>query len=148
MKGLNAYNRDKRQWPEKDTLFVKIQGFSQVFIEESARILKTVAEKHGGTGWEFAASEKEAEDLWYSRKMAMMAGYAMGGLGCKAIATDVWSVSQGFLYVQNILIHQHTMFYSVPVSRLPELVCASRRDFDASGLLAPIIGHVGDGRSL
>ena len=76
-----------------DTLFIKIQGFSQVFIEESARILKTVAEKHGGTGWVFAATEQEAEDLWHSRKTAMMALYALGKPGCEVTATDVWSVS-------------------------------------------------------
>jgi D-lactate dehydrogenase (cytochrome) len=33
----------------------------------------------------------------------------------------------------------------VPVSRLAECILATRRDIDASGLLAPIVGHVGDG---
>ena len=33
----------------------------------------------------------------------------------------------------------------VPVSRLAECLTETRRDADASGLVAPIVGHVGDG---
>ena len=80
----------RRQWPEMDSLFIKIQGATQVFIDESARILKEVAEKHGGTGFSFAATDKEADELWDSRKNAMFAGLALAPPGAKPIATDVW----------------------------------------------------------
>ena len=33
----------------------------------------------------------------------------------------------------------------VPISRLAECVVATKRDIEASGLVAPIVGHVGDG---
>jgi D-lactate dehydrogenase (cytochrome) len=33
----------------------------------------------------------------------------------------------------------------VPISRLAECVDATRAEIDASGLIAPIVGHVGDG---
>jgi D-lactate dehydrogenase (cytochrome) len=33
----------------------------------------------------------------------------------------------------------------VPISRLAECLLETRRDVDAAGLLAPIVGHVGDG---
>jgi len=33
----------------------------------------------------------------------------------------------------------------VPVSRLAECLTETRKDADASGLVAPIVGHVGDG---
>ena len=33
----------------------------------------------------------------------------------------------------------------VPVSRLAECILETRKDIDASGILAPIVGHVGDG---
>jgi D-lactate dehydrogenase (cytochrome) len=33
----------------------------------------------------------------------------------------------------------------VPISRLAECVLATKRDIEASGLIAPIVGHVGDG---
>ena len=34
---------------------------------------------------------------------------------------------------------------SVPVSKLPELVYETKKDVASSGLVAPIVGHVGDG---
>jgi D-lactate dehydrogenase (cytochrome) len=33
----------------------------------------------------------------------------------------------------------------VPISALADCVTATRRDIDSLGLLAPIVGHVGDG---
>jgi D-lactate dehydrogenase (cytochrome) len=33
----------------------------------------------------------------------------------------------------------------VPLSRLAECVAETQRDIEASGLIAPIVGHVGDG---
>jgi D-lactate dehydrogenase (cytochrome) len=33
----------------------------------------------------------------------------------------------------------------VPISRLAEVIAETKRDLDASGLIAPIVGHVGDG---
>ena len=37
--------------------------------------------------------------------------------------------------------------YSVPVSRLPDLVYETKKDISASGLVSTIVGHVGDGAS-
>jgi D-lactate dehydrogenase (cytochrome) len=34
---------------------------------------------------------------------------------------------------------------SVPISKLPELVYETKKDVANSGLVAPIVGHVGDG---
>lgn len=124
MRALNVFNaaRGARTWPERDSLFIKIQGATPVFIEESARILRAAAEAHGGTGFEFAASEAAADELWLARKNAMHASFAMFP-GARAFGTDV----------------------CVPVSRLPDLVTAIQKDISAAGLAAPIIGHVGDG---
>jgi D-lactate dehydrogenase (cytochrome) len=33
----------------------------------------------------------------------------------------------------------------VPISRLAECILETRRDIDVEGLIAPIVGHVGDG---
>jgi D-lactate dehydrogenase (cytochrome) len=33
----------------------------------------------------------------------------------------------------------------VPISRLAECIAETKRDVEASGLVAPIVGHVGDG---
>jgi len=43
--------------------------------------------------------------------------------GCKGVSTDV----------------------CVPISRLPEIIVETKEDIIASNLVAPIVGHVGDG---
>ena len=35
--------------------------------------------------------------------------------------------------------------FSVPVSKLPELIRETKKDMDEVGLLSSVIGHVGDG---
>lgn len=35
--------------------------------------------------------------------------------------------------------------FSVPVSRLPELVYETKKDFSELGITSPIVGHAGDG---
>ena len=37
------------------------------------------------------------------------------------------------------------MYDSVPISKLPELVYETKKDLADFGLVAPIVGHVGDG---
>ena len=37
------------------------------------------------------------------------------------------------------------LYDSVPVSKLPELVYETKKDVANSGLVSPILGHVGDG---
>jgi D-lactate dehydrogenase (cytochrome) len=99
--GLRALNLiasqlGRRERTETDSLFFKLQGPTQLMLEETARIVKEVATKHGGINFEYAASEKEAIDLWDLRKHAMHACVALyPGLG--HLTTDVWYVPLVFL---------------------------------------------------
>ncbi|PBK69975.1 hypothetical protein ARMSODRAFT_956799 [Armillaria solidipes] len=122
MRATNIYGQSKRKWPEKDGLFIKLQGHTQQSIMDSARVVKKVAEKHGGTGFEFAKNGKEAADLWTDRKNAHFSGLALIP-GAKGWATDV----------------------CVPVSKLPDLVYQTKEDLRNLGLVTTIVGHVGDG---
>lgn len=78
-----------RKWPEKDSLFFKFQGHSQASLKETARVVKSVVEKHGGTGFELARNDKEAADLWADRKNAHYSGLALIE-GARGWSTDVW----------------------------------------------------------
>jgi D-lactate dehydrogenase (cytochrome) len=69
MIATNKFGMSSRKYPEKDSLYLKFQGPSQSAIAETADIAKKIAEKHGGTGFALAGSEKEAEDLWNDRKV-------------------------------------------------------------------------------
>ncbi|KAF7978658.1 hypothetical protein HWV62_45178 [Athelia sp. TMB] len=122
MRATNKYGQSQRKWPEKDSLFFKFQGPSQLALDETARIVKEVVEKHGGTGFSLAANAKEAADLWADRKNAHYSGLALVE-GSKGWATDV----------------------CVPVSNLPRLVQETKRDLAELGIVSTIVGHIGDG---
>ncbi|GLB38819.1 putative FAD linked oxidases, C-terminal domain [Lyophyllum shimeji] len=122
MAATNKFGVSTRKWPVKDSLFFKFQGPSAASLKETAKVVKRIVEKHGGTGFELARSEKEAADLWQDRKNAHYAGMALLE-GAKGYGTDV----------------------CVPVSKLPELVYETKKDMAQSGIVSTIVGHVGDG---
>jgi len=121
MRATNNYGISARKYPEQDSLFFKFQG-SPTTIAESARVVDEIVRAHGGSGFELARSQKEAEDLWADRKAALFSGLALVP-GSKGWSTDV----------------------CVPVSRLPDLVYETKKDLEESGLVSTIVGHVGDG---
>ncbi|KAF9223160.1 hypothetical protein BS17DRAFT_706892 [Gyrodon lividus] len=121
IKVLNTFGTSANAWPEKATLFFKFQGSEDV-IRDSSRFVQSSISKHGATNYRLASDEQEGELIWQDRRNALFAGLAYRP-GCKGWITDV----------------------CVPVSRLPDLIQAAKRDFEELGLVAPIAGHVGDG---
>jgi D-lactate dehydrogenase (cytochrome) len=119
VKATNLYSR--LTLPESPMLFVEFHGSQAGVAEQSARFGE-IAEELGGGPFEWATLAEERSRLWQARHDAYWAGRALRP-GAQAIATDV----------------------CVPISRLAECVTATQRDIAASGLLAPILGHVGDG---
>ncbi|KJA24402.1 hypothetical protein HYPSUDRAFT_200621 [Hypholoma sublateritium FD-334 SS-4] len=119
---INRYGMSARKYPVADSLFFKFQGPTPASLKETAKIVKAVAERHGGTGFQLARTKEDADALWADRKNAHYAGLAIMP-GAKGWPTDV----------------------CVPVSKLPQLVYETKRDIAAAGLLSTIVGHVGDG---
>ena len=78
-----------RKWPELDSLFFKFQGPTPAALKETAEIVKKIAKKHGGTGFELAKDDKEAALLWADRKNALYSGLAWVE-GSRGWSTDVW----------------------------------------------------------
>ncbi|ESK96801.1 fad-binding [Moniliophthora roreri MCA 2997] len=122
MHAVNLYGQSTRKWPERDSLFFKLQGHSAESLKETAQVVKEVVERHGGTGFQLAKDAKEADDLWHDRKNALYSGLALVE-GSRGWSTDV----------------------CVPVSRLPDLVYETKDDLSRIGLTSTIVGHVGDG---
>ncbi|KAF8754135.1 FAD linked oxidase [Rhizoctonia solani] len=112
MRATNKYGQSERKYPEKDSIYFKFQGPPET-IKRSAEVAKSIAEKHGGTGFSLAASEQEAADLWADRKNAHYSGLALRP-GAKGWATDV----------------------CVPISKLPELVYKTKKDIVESGVVS------------
>ena len=119
MKATNLYS--KLSLPEVPMLFVEFHGSAGSVAEQSDRF-NEIALELGGGPFEWATKTEDRTRLWQARHDAYWAGRALRP-GSQAIASDV----------------------CVPISRLAECVTATQRDITESKLVAPILGHVGDG---
>jgi D-lactate dehydrogenase (cytochrome) len=119
---MDAVNRySKLDYPVKPTLFFEFHG-SPASVEEQAVTVSEFATEFGGNGFSWTSAEEERNALWQARHDAYYAAMALRP-GKRGWATDV----------------------CVPISRLAECILETRADVDEAGLLAPIVGHVGDG---
>jgi D-lactate dehydrogenase (cytochrome) len=106
---------------EKPTLFFEFHG-SDGGVAEQARLMQQLCAEHGGGAFEWATQPEQRSRLWKARHNAYYAAMALQP-GTQGFATDA----------------------CVPISRLADCVLETKADVDASGLVAPIVGHVGDG---
>lgn len=119
VKACNAYS--KLALKETPTLFLEFHG-SQASVAEQAERFGEIAEEFGGGPSEWTSKAEERTRLWQARHDAYFACVQMRP-GARALATDV----------------------CVPISRLAECVAETQRDIAEMNLVAPIVGHVGDG---
>jgi D-lactate dehydrogenase (cytochrome) len=119
VKATNLYSR--LTLPEVPMLFVEFHGSPAGVAEQSERFGE-IADDLGGGPFEWTTKPEDRTRLWQARHDAYWAGRALRP-GVQAIATDV----------------------CVPLSRLAECVTETQREIAAHGLVAPILGHVGDG---
>ncbi len=111
----------KLDYPATPTVFFEFHG-SPASVREQAEITGALAAEHGGSGFQWATQRGRREKLWHARHHAY---YAIKALrpGSYGWVSDV----------------------CVPISELSGAVEATIADIDAEGLVAPILGHVGDG---
>lgn len=119
MDACNKYS--DLNYPVAPTLFFEFHG-TENSVAEQVEQVQTIAAELGGTDFSWARKAEERSKLWQARHDAYYAGLALRP-GSKGIATDV----------------------CVPISRLAECILETQIDIQASGLIAPIVGHVGDG---
>jgi D-lactate dehydrogenase (cytochrome) len=106
---------------ETPTLFLEFHG-TPAGVDEEARTVAGIATEFGGRDFSWASKPEDRTRLWQARHDAAWAAKELRP-GAEMRATDV----------------------CVPISRLAECILETRRDADANSLLAPIVGHVGDG---
>jgi D-lactate dehydrogenase (cytochrome) len=119
VKATNLYSR--LTLPEVPMLFVEFHGSAAAVAEQSERFGEIARDLEGGP-FEWATKPEDRTRLWQARHDAYWAGRGLRP-GAQAVATDV----------------------CVPISRLAECVTQTQREIAAHGLVAPILGHVGDG---
>jgi D-lactate dehydrogenase (cytochrome) len=119
MDSLNKFS--KLSYPVKDTLFVEFHG-TQAGVKEQAELVQSIAAEHGGGEFKWATKQEERTQLWAARHDVTYANKALRP-GSEIWATDV----------------------CVPISRLAECILETKKDLKQSFLIAPLVGHVGDG---
>lgn len=119
VKACNIYS--KLDLEEAPTLFVEFHG-SEAGVREQAELFGSISEEFGGGEFKWATQAEERTKLWAARHDGYWASFSLRP-GAKGVATDV----------------------CVPISQLAECVTATVEDVENSGLLATLVGHVGDG---
>jgi D-lactate dehydrogenase (cytochrome) len=120
---IDAVNKYSRlEYAVQPTLFFEFHGVSERAVSEHAQMAQEIAAENGGTSFRWATTTEDRSRLWHARHDAFWAAMALRP-GSKAWTTDV----------------------CVPISRLADCILETRKDVQASTLLAPLVGHVGDG---
>ncbi|MCT8267463.1 FAD-binding protein [Afifella sp. JA880] len=119
MRACNAYS--KLDYPEAPTLFLEFHG-TTAGVKEQAELFGDIAEEFGGGNFSWTTRQEDRARLWQARHDAYWAAISLRP-GTKAFATDA----------------------CVPLSRLADCVRGTMDDIAELGLIAPIVGHVGDG---
>ncbi len=103
------------------TLFLEFHGTEASVADDQKRFAE-ISSELGGKGFRASTSPEERKKLWRARHEALYAAKALNP-GKKGLITDV----------------------CVPISKLAQSIADTRKDFDEHGILAAVIGHVGDG---
>ena len=119
VKACNAYS--KLELAETPTLFLEFHG-TPASVKEQSELFGEIASECGGGTFVWATKPEDRSRLWQARHDVYWSALGLRP-GSKAVATDV----------------------CVPISRLADCVTETAADIEAIGLVAPIVGHVGDG---
>ena len=119
---MDACNRySGMDYPVQPTLFLEFHG-SEAGVKEQAETVGDICREFGAGDFRWTDRPEERSKLWAARHDAAYAALSLRP-GAKAWATDV----------------------CVPISRLAECILETKADIAASNMLAPLVGHVGDG---
>ena len=119
---MEAINKHSNlDYPLQPTLLFEFHG-SEAGVVEQAETVQAIAAEFDASEFQWETKTEDRNRLWQARHDAYYACMALRP-GAKGFSTDV----------------------CVPISRLAECIIETRRDIDETGLMAPIVGHVGDG---
>lgn len=111
----------KEDMPENPTLFVEFHG-SESAVKEQSEFFGEIASELGAEQFDWAVEAEARSRLWQLRHDVFWALKSYRA-GAQVVVTDV----------------------CVPISRLAECVSSTKQDIQETGIIAPIVGHVGDG---
>jgi D-lactate dehydrogenase (cytochrome) len=120
MKGMNIFNPDLNL-SEKPHLFLEFHG-SDASVKEQVELFEGVGKEFGASDFAWATKAEDRARLWAARHNAYYAGKSLRK-GCESVVTDC----------------------CVPISELADCIARTKEIIDEAGLIAPLVGHVGDG---
>ncbi|TNY19410.1 FAD linked oxidase [Rhodotorula diobovata] len=123
IRGLNLAKLLPDALPEEPTVLMRFSNPSEAVNRASLEAVATIVKRAGARELKIAKDEKENDELWKARKSQYWSQQLLIGKGCRTLITDV----------------------CVPISRLAEFVARSEVLVQRSGLVAPIVAHIGDG---
>ena len=119
IRACNAYSG--LSYDEKPTLFLEFHGTEETTALQSQQFAEIAAE-FGSSDFKWTVDAQERAKLWKARHDAYWASKALAPY-LDVLSTDI----------------------CVPISRFAECVTQTQADIVENGLLAPIVGHAGDG---
>jgi FAD/FMN-containing dehydrogenases len=119
IKAINQYKKVSHEIGP--TLFVEIKEMP-LSVKEQSEIFRDIAEANNILKFQWSDRSEEIEVLWSARHDAYYAALALAP-GKKAFTTDI----------------------CVPISNLTDCIIETKKDIEQSNIIAPIVGHVGDG---
>jgi D-lactate dehydrogenase (cytochrome) len=117
---VNRYSRTN--YPVSPTLFFEFHGISDNAVHEQSAAVEEIAREHDALGFQWATTPEERATLWQARHNVLYATMASRP-GAKAWTSDV----------------------CVPISRLSECILETQDDLRRAQIVAPLVGHAGDG---
>eukprot|EP01121_Diplochlamys_sp_Union-15-3_P020090 TRINITY_DN7729_c0_g1_i1.p1 TRINITY_DN7729_c0_g1~~TRINITY_DN7729_c0_g1_i1.p1 ORF type:complete len:363 (-),score=54.06 TRINITY_DN7729_c0_g1_i1:37-1125(-) len=119
IRAINLYN--EMDYSEEITLMVEISGTTLTEIESQSKLVYNIAQDYQITDIQ-SPSDEETVAMWAQRKSVYFSAFTLQP-GCQIITTDV----------------------VVPISSLAKCLELTKADIKTSDVIAPIVGHVGDG---
>jgi len=119
LEAINKYS--KTSFSVKPTLFLEFHG-SDASVKEQAEKMGEICGEFEGNKFKWTTNGEERDAMWQARHDAALACVALRP-GSKLFTTDV----------------------CVPISQLVDCILETKKDIDEAKIIAPIVGHVGDG---
>eukprot|EP00002_Diphylleia_rotans_P040588 TRINITY_DN9661_c0_g1_i1.p1 TRINITY_DN9661_c0_g1~~TRINITY_DN9661_c0_g1_i1.p1 ORF type:complete len:582 (-),score=135.39 TRINITY_DN9661_c0_g1_i1:228-1973(-) len=107
---------------EPATLLIELQGRSEAQIRDEIQTVEQIVSANQGIGFKVATDPHGRAELWRARKIAYFTSDRLRP-GSHKLVTDV----------------------CVPLSRVGECIELTIEDIKQSNIIAPIVGHLGDG---
>ena len=117
---VNRYS--KTNYPIAPTLFFEFHGISQQAVDEQTRAVQEIAAENGALGFQWASTLEDRATLWQARHNVLYATIASRP-GAKPWTSDI----------------------CVPISHLSDCILETQEDLRQSNIVAPLVGHAGDG---